>query len=354
MHIPTLDLAPNYQISRVIKGGWQLAGGHGSITKEQAIADMFAFADAGISTFDCADIYTGVEELIGTFREAYRNSRSAEALSQIKVHTKFVPDLNALPTLNSSYVTAIIDRSLKRLCSERLDLVQFHWWDYDVPRYVEVAGYLADLQRQGKIAHLGVTNFDVPHLTELIKSGVPIISNQVQYSVMDRRPEGGMVAFTQAHGIKLLCYGTVAGGFLSEKYLGAPEPQGTLTNRSLTKYKLIIDEFGSWALFQELLRALARVATRHHSTIGNVATRYVLEQPGVASAIVGATNTRHLTDTTRLFAFTLDQADQNEIRAVTDRATGPHGDTYAIERVKGGVHGSIMKYNLNTHTYEKE
>nr|MBP9105957.1 aldo/keto reductase [Gemmatimonadaceae bacterium] len=67
-----IDLAPSYRISRLIKGGWQLAGGHGTIDRAQAIADMQAFAEAGITTFDCADIYTGVEELIGEFLRQWR------------------------------------------------------------------------------------------------------------------------------------------------------------------------------------------------------------------------------------------------------------------------------------------
>ena len=66
-----IDLAPGYRISRLIKGGWQLAGGHGPVAHAHALADMAAFVEAGITTFDCADIYTGVESLIGRFRAAH-------------------------------------------------------------------------------------------------------------------------------------------------------------------------------------------------------------------------------------------------------------------------------------------
>ena len=106
-------LSPDYEISRVIRGGWQMAGGHGKIALDEAIADMAAFADAGINTFDCADIYTGVEELIGRFRAQYRNLRGEEALAQVRVHTKFVPDLDILPQITKSHVERVIDRVLR-------------------------------------------------------------------------------------------------------------------------------------------------------------------------------------------------------------------------------------------------
>ena len=127
------ELAPDYEISRVIRGGWQMASGHGAVRSDDPVADMVAFAEAGITTFDCADIYTGVEELIGRFRLRYRDLRGQEALDRIRVHTKFVPDLEMLSRITKSYVESVIDQSLRRLNLESLDLVQFHWWDYDQP-----------------------------------------------------------------------------------------------------------------------------------------------------------------------------------------------------------------------------
>ena len=138
-----ISLAPDYEISRVIRGGWQLASGHGAVKSDDPVADMVAFADAGITTFDCADIYTGVEELIGRFRIRYRDLRGEEALARIKVHTKFVPDLDVLKRITKSYVEGVIDQSLRRLKLERLDLVQFHWWDYAAP-HVAGDGRLAE------------------------------------------------------------------------------------------------------------------------------------------------------------------------------------------------------------------
>ncbi|MBP9184534.1 MAG: aldo/keto reductase, partial [Fuscovulum sp.] len=187
--LPLIDLRPGYRITRVIRGGWQLAGGHGPVDRAEAVADMMAFAEAGILTFDCADIYTGVEELIGAFRTAWADRHGQAALAGLHVHTKLVPDLSMLATCDRAYVRGIVETSLKRLRMDRLDLVQFHWWDYAVPRYLDVLGWLKDLQAEGKIAQIGATNFDTPRVREILDAGIPLMSMQVQYSLLDRRPE---------------------------------------------------------------------------------------------------------------------------------------------------------------------
>jgi aryl-alcohol dehydrogenase-like predicted oxidoreductase len=346
MTVERTALAPEYSISRLIKGGWQLAGGHGAIDRAQALDDMRRFVDAGITTFDCADIYTGVESLIGDFLDGLRRDRGEAATHAVQVHTKYVPDLDRLPTLTRQDVAATIDRSLSRLRVERIDLVQFHWWDYAVPGYVEAAGWLADLRSEGKIRLVGLTNFDTSRVREILDAGVAIASHQVQYSLLDRRPEHGMIDLTRDRGIRLLWYGGLAGGFLSERWLNAPEPHDPLENRSLVKYRLIIEEWGGWTLFQELLRTLDAIARRHGVTIGAVALRWTLDRPGAAAVIVGARHARHLAATLAACDLRLDDEDRSAIERVLARSRGPAGDVYDLERVKGGRHAAIMKYNL--------
>jgi len=343
----TRELAPGYTISRVVCGGWQLAGGHGPVDREMAIEDMAAFYDAGIVAFDCADIYTGVEELIGRFRTCYAVRHGAAALARLKVHTKFVPDLDMLPRMSRGYVQSVIDRSLQRLGLERLDLVQFHWWDYAVPGCVETALWLGELQRAGKIDLIGGTNFDTPHVEALVAAGVPLKTLQVQYSVLDRRPENGLVAACARLGVQLVCYGTVAGGFIGKAWHGRPEPSGPLEHRSLVKYKLIIDDFGGWGLFQALLGVLQEIGWRHGVGPAAVAGRYVLEKPGVAAVIVGARNRAHLAENAALGRLRLDPGDLAAIETVLAESRGPEGDVYALERDRAGRHGAIMRYNLN-------
>lgn len=340
-------LAPDANISRVIRGGWQLAGGHGPIDTARAVEDLVATADAGITTFDCADIYTGVEEIMGAFRAAYAERRGAEAAGAIRIHTKCVPDLSRLGSLTKADIAAMIDASLKRLRTERLDLVQFHWWDYDAPGWLEAATWLAELQREGKIHLLGGTNFDTEHMVAMIEAGVPLATMQVQYSLLDRRPHALMTEAAARHGVKFLCYGTVAGGFLSDRWLGVPEPTEPLENRSLVKYKLIIDEVGGWDAFQGLLRDLREVADARECDIATVASRAVLEWPEVAAVIVGARNADHLARNLAIGAGPLTTRQHAAVDSAAQHLHPLHGDVYTLERDRTGPHGAIMKYNLN-------
>ena len=303
---------------------------------------MATFVEAGFTAFDCADIYVGVEELIGDFRREYPS-----LASRVRVHTKFVPDLDRLDVTDGTAVEAVIDRSLSRLRQERLDLVQFHWWDYAVPRYVDVALQLERLRRKGKIDRIGLTNFGTAQVAEMLAAGVPVFSHQLQYSLLDDRPWRGMVALCRERGIALLCYGTVAGGFLSERWLGVPRADGPFENRSLTKYRLIIEEFGGWDLFQELLAVLAEIARRRGSDIASVATRAMLDRAEVAAVIVGATNAAHLDAHRGIGALQLQDDDLAAIDAILSQRRGPAGDVYELERDRDGPHGRIMKYTLN-------
>ena len=189
MSLETCEIAPGHAITRLIRGGWQLAGGHGAIENERAIEDLVATFDAGVTTFDCADIYTGVEELYGALRERLRGSRGQEAARRLRVHTKLVPDLAILPTIRRGDVEAIVDRSLGRLRLDRLDLVQFHWWDYAAPRWLEAMGWLDDLRRAGKVWLIGGTNFDTIHVERNSVSGH--IARLNASSVFGPRPTPG-------------------------------------------------------------------------------------------------------------------------------------------------------------------
>ncbi len=204
-------------------------------------------------------------------------------------------------------------------------------------RYLEAMDNLGELRDEGKIRHLGLTNFDTDHLQNVVDKGHEIVSNQVQYSLIDRRPERKMAQYCQGQGIHLLAYGTLAGGLLSDRYLGQSEPsRATLTTASLNKYKQMVDVWGGWDLFQELLRALKRVADRHQVSIADVAMRYILDRPAVAGVIVGVRLgiADHIEDNARLFGLELKPVDLDEIESVLSRshdlyrAIGDCGDEY--------------------------
>ncbi|MCP3963540.1 MAG: aldo/keto reductase [bacterium] len=345
--VARIELAPGYSISRVVNGGWQLSEGHGpTIDREAVIQDLLRLQEAGLTTFDCADIYTGVEELYGDFLRRYRRRTGDRELVGVQIHTKCVPDLSDLPTLGRRDVEKIVDRSLRRLGVERLDLVQLHWWDYSIPGCVDAAGWLDDLRHAGKIRLLGATNFDVARLREIVAAGIEIASHQVQYSLLDRRPEHGMTHLCAEHGIHLLCYGTLAGGFLAERYRHLDGP-GEPANRSLAKYRLIVEEAGGWDAYQQLLDTLHAIADRHGVSLSGVAVRWVLDRPRVAATIVGARDSRHLGDNLRVLALRLDEQDQRHLDEASARLRPLAGDTFGVERVPGGRHARIMKTGLN-------
>jgi aryl-alcohol dehydrogenase-like predicted oxidoreductase len=260
--------------------------------------------------------------------------RGVEALATIQAFTKWVPEAGRM---TRQIVEENIQVSLRRMGVETLDLLQFHWWDYGDANYLEALRYLAELRDEGKIRHLALTNFDTEHLNIIVEHGIRIVSNQVQYSLIDRRPEVHMSQFCQAHDIQLLTYGTVAGGLLSERYLGQPEPtRGVLTTASLRKYKQMVDTWGGWGLFQELLSALKHVADKHRVSIANVAVRYILDRPAVGGVIVGTRLgvAEHRQDNARSFDVTLDREDHAEIEAILARSRdlyqliGDCGDEY--------------------------
>jgi aryl-alcohol dehydrogenase-like predicted oxidoreductase len=344
MSIERIEIAPGFSISRIIKGGWQLSQGHSTDNTRTALEDMALFVENGVTTFDCADIYTGVEELIGKFLKQHRISSN---YIPVQVLTKFVPDYDSLFTLSKTYVEKVIDRSLQRLGVEQLDMVQFSWWNYSVPRWVETAGWLNDLRLKGKINLISGTNFNTQATEAILRSRVPVSTLQVQYSLLDHRPEKSLVEICSKNNIHLLCYGTVAGGFLSERWLNTDEPIPPYENRSLVKYKLMIEEFGGWYLFQELLCTLKQIADNHKVSITNIASRYILEKTQVGGVIIGTRHANHLGENKNVFSFKLTTQDHEDIQRVISQRKGPAGDVFDLERIKDGPHGSIMRYNLN-------
>lgn len=343
--VDRVELGPGYDVSRLVHGGWQFSAGHrlSGDAVDDAVEVLVASADAGVTTFDCADIYTGVEELYGRFLARWRTTADP---APIQIHTKFVPDYSELERVDRAYVDRIIHRSLRRLGVERLDLVQYYWWRDDVPGMEQTARWLADLRDAGKIRHLAATNLDVERIRRIEQAGVTLIANQVQYSALDRRPAGPLAAHCRDTGMNMLAFGTLAGGFLTDRWLGQDDPSGH-ENRSLVKYRLIIDEFGGWGPFQALLRTFADVAAEHGVGLASVALRWVLERPHVGAVIVGSTRLGNMARNIEALSFELTAANRVAIAEHLERAPGPSGDVFALERDREGPHGRIMRYDLN-------
>lgn len=345
--VERFELAKGYTISRVINGCWQLSEGHSLQTALDMQDIMTAFhtlVESGFTTFDCADIYTGAEEFLGEFVKQLKHASNISP-KDIQIHTKYVPDINLLSNVDYKYTETIIDRSLKRLNRDILDLVQFHWWDYNVPGCVETAGDLYKLKEKGKIRNIAVTNFDTKHLAELVDAGIPVVSCQTQYSVFDRRPEKSLLQYCKSKGIAQLCYGTLSGGLLSEKWIGKTSIQPE--TRSHVKYFQVIEDTLGWEGYQELLALLDKIAQKHSVHIAHVATKYILSQECVGATIIGVRNSRHVASNSRIFTFELDSRDLEEIRQFLESYAILDGEPFELERTVGSKFRNIMRMNLN-------
>ncbi|XP_042956185.1 1-deoxyxylulose-5-phosphate synthase YajO isoform X2 [Carya illinoinensis] len=251
--------------------------------------------------------------------------------------TKWVPP----PVkMTSSYVRESINVSRKRMDVASLDMLQFHWWDYSNPGYLDALKHLADLKAEGKIKTVALTNFDTERLQIILENEIPIVSNQVQHSIVDMRPQQKMAELCQLTGVKLITYGTVMGGLLSEKFLDTnlaiPFAGPPLNTPSLQKYKRMVDAWGGWSLFQALLQTLKKVASKHKVSIPTVAVKYILDQPTVAGSMIGVRLglSEHINDANAIFSLDLDEDDINSIQEVTKkgkdllRVIGDCGDEY--------------------------
>ena len=328
------NISDDLQICRILNGMWQVSGAHGAIDPSAAVSSMFKYIDAGLTTWDLADHYGPAEDFMGEFRRRLVLERGEAAMSEIQAFTKWVPRPGPM---TREVVEGNIDISRRRMGMERLDLLQFHWWDYRDSRYLDALLHLSDLRDEGWIREVALTNFDTERMREISGRGIHIVSNQVQYSLIDRRPEVAMAEFCREQGSSLLAYGTVCGGLLSDRYLGLPEPMpGVLNTASLRKYKQMVDAWGGWDLFQQLLLVLRGIADKHDASIANVAVRYVLDRPAVAGVIVGARLgvAEHISDNARVFSMNLSTSDLQAIEGVLAqsrdlyRLIGDCGDEY--------------------------
>jgi aryl-alcohol dehydrogenase-like predicted oxidoreductase/enamine deaminase RidA (YjgF/YER057c/UK114 family) len=325
--VPTVRLTPELSVSRVLTGLWQIADleRHGApLDPDAGAAAMAAYADAGFTAFDMADHYGSAEIVAGRLLAA----RGAQGLQLL---TKWVP---APGPISEADVRAAVERACGRLGVDRLDMLQFHTWSYADPSWLDALFWLDELRQEGRIGALGLTNVDTAHLRVVLASGIPIVTNQVACSLLDGRHEGRMQALCMATGVRLLGYGTLAGGLLTERWLDRPAPDpDELATWSLMKYQRFVTAAGGWDRFQTLLHAVAAVAQRLGVSMANVAARYVLEAPAVAGVIVGARIGRraHIADTQRLFAFELDDDARATLAAASaqlEPIPGDCGDEY--------------------------
>ncbi len=332
--VSAVELRPGYWMSTIIKGHGGMPGLHRRFGSAAALADMTAFIDAGITTIDCGNTDPSLERLIGSLLKDLRRTHGRALARSVRVHTNVTPDLSVPQTFNQQQIEQAIDQSLTRLGVEALDLVQLHWPEQDMSGCLDGLGYLTMMQAKGKVHHIGIANFDAEHLGMLMRSGIGLATVQVPYSLIDQRPRGDFADLCRKHDIALLAYGTLAGGLMSARWLGAPDPGYRFDNPSLARYRLVIEAFGGWDLFQELLLTLSIIAARHGVPLASVALRAMYDHADITAVILRSVNADRLSCHLQALRFSPTAQDRDSLAGVLVKRRGPNGPVFQLEREK--------------------
>ena len=276
------------QISEITYGNWLT---HGSqVENDAAAACVRAALDAGITSFDTADAYanTVAEEVLG---EALKGERRASLEIFTKVYWPTGPKGPNDSGLSRKHIRESIDGSLRRLQTEYVDLYQAHRYDYATP-LEETMQAFADVVRQGKALYIGVSEWTADQIREghaLAQDlGIQLVSNQPQYSALWRVIEGEVVPTSQELGLSQIVWSPVAQGVLTGKYKpGQPLPEGsraTDAKGGAQTVKTFLDRPNVLQRVQDL----RPVADELGLSLAQLAVAWVLQNPNVAAAIIGA------------------------------------------------------------------
>ncbi|MFZ8995225.1 MAG: aldo/keto reductase [bacterium] len=309
-------------IHQLITGLWQVADiekeGH-LFDPEDGANELEQYYQDGFGTFDMADHYGSAELIAGRLLARYQDEQHKPIAC-----TKWCP----VPgQMTKEVVRKGVQERLDRLKVEQLDLLQFHWWTFQHPAWLDALHELAELRERGLIKELGVTNFDAAHLHLALADGIPIRSNQVSFSLLDRRAGGSLKEVCEHHAVKILAYGTLCGGFLSKRWLGQDDPE-KISDWSRMKYRRFIESSGGWNAFQSILSAAEKIAQKHRVSLANVATKWVLSQDHVAAVIIGARlgESQHRQNNMELFEFELNDEDFQSLEKTFEETTPVPGD----------------------------
>lgn len=288
--------------------------------EEQTKAVVHKALDCGISFFDTADVYGGQgrsEEYLG---EALKGHRQ-----EVVIASKFGggSDFRSYRTGGSRrYIMEAVEASLRRLGTDYIDLYQMHYPDPATP-IEETLRALADLVREGKVRHIGCSNFAAWQVVEAqwtarAEQLTPFISAQNQYNLLERRIERELVPACTAYGLSIIPYFPLASGFLTGKYRpGQPSPEGTRL--------ALVGSMAERALTERNFATLAKLEgfaeSRGHSML-ELAIGRLASQPSVGSVIAGATKPEQVEQNTRAAAWRLTPEETAEVDAITRSGDG--------------------------------
>ena len=319
-----------FKVSEITYGNWVT---HGSqVGDEAAISTVHAALDAGITTFDTADTYanTAAEVVLGKALSGQRRE-GLEILT--KVYWPIGPKGPNDAGLSRKHILDGINGSLKRLDTDYVDLFQAHRYDYETP-IEETMQAFADVVRQGKALYIGVSEWTAEQLREghaLSKQlGFQLVSNQPQYSALWRVIEEKVVPTSEELGISQIVWSPMAQGVLSGKYLpGQPVPEGSRATDDKSGARFIQGFLRDDVL--EAVQRLTPIAQEAGLSMPQLAIAWVLQNPNVAAALVGASRPEQLADTVKASGVKLDADTLSAIdTALGDAVFADSEDTYRV------------------------
>ena len=306
-----------FKISEITFGNWLT---HGSqVENEVATQCVRAALDAGISTFDTADVYanTAAETVLGN---ALRDERRESLEVFTKVFGPTGPKGHNDLGLSRKHILESINGSLTRLQTDYVDLYQAHRYDYETP-LEETMQAFADIVRQGKALYIGVSEWTAGQIRDghaLAKElGFQLISNQPQYSMLWRVIEAEVIPTSEELGLSQIVWSPMAQGVLSGKYHpGKPAPEGSRATDSKGGSKMI----ERWMSNEVLtgVQQLKPIAEEAGLTMAQLSIAWVLQNKNVASAIMGASRPEQIEKNVAAAGVKLD----TEIMAKIDAAIG--------------------------------
>jgi aryl-alcohol dehydrogenase-like predicted oxidoreductase len=304
-------------VSAISYGNWVTHGGQ--VGESDAVACVRAALDAGVTTFDTADVYHqgAAESVLGKALQGVRRD-SIEIFTKVYWPTGPNPNNRGL---SRKHILESCDASLERLGTDHLDLLQAHRFDVEAP-LAETLRAFDDLIRAGKVHYVGVSEWTAAQIAEAVELAAAmgldgIVSNQPQYSMLWRVPEAEVMPTCRAHGIGQVVWSPLAQGVLTGKYApGQPPPSGSRATEEGAKH------FISWLLRDEVLAPVQRfceLAREAGLTPAHVALAWVLRNDNVSSAIVGASRPEQVTENVAAADVTLD----DDLVAAIDAVLAP-------------------------------
>ncbi|KAI2633248.1 aldo/keto reductase [Hypomontagnella submonticulosa] len=284
--IETVRLGP-FEVPRLFIGLWQLSSpSWGAGTAQNQEVALVHAVERGLTAADMADHYGDAELIYGEFRSRL----PPEIRDTMYAATKWCVFSPVSKPITTSYVLDAVRERCRRL-GGRVELLQFHWYDYDAKEYLDILVELIGITKSHPelVSTIGLCNFDTEHLEESCEY---LIAKTGSFSLVDARPLRKMTHACEKYGVKLLTYGSF--------------------------YFDMIRTWGTWNEFQTLLECLSKIAHKHNASIPNIATRWVLQQPAVGAVIVGTRLgvSDRVDDNMKVFGFELDESDLSSIDSI--------------------------------------